>query len=563
MELTLSLLVEKLIIELKRLKKDSPNLNLQLEDDVKLIFFTELDQGSNLVSGDFNGKLKSFADTVYRKFESLGSWSIDHQMMLNSFLQERFLMANLVKNANLEIEKAKTISVRRDESVKKYESEIGLLEGYISKIRSSLQQGGVSAEQDSVLNNIFREFDTYITTRIVGEPVRMLGELAISDARIQSLIREKDAEILRLRDRIFAVEKSRSVGSTSDSANKIIEVLRGENLKLKNELAQLHSLQGSAELIAGYKTEITNLQQRNLELEQTISNLRADLANYRKENEVGIKIYESNVKDSGVTGLDARSQSSSFHMSSPASEIKMVESSYRGTGDSNIRGSEALSAAKSREPTYASNLGDSKSGIKQEASYGTSQKDAPNRSTFQSDDRGSYDSRFSSSTQGAQGFGNTATSRYGTGSGISDVSGTGTSGYTSPQSGSSYSSQSGSSYTSGQAPSSYTGQTGTGYAGYSATGATYGQQPSSLSGSGTGSGYTTSSRTATFQGPTGTTGYTGYTSGTGAVGGATGTTGATNISGTSAGQTQGGSRFGTTSYSSSYRGQSGQGGQGR
>ena len=80
-------MVEKLIIELKRLKKDSPNVNLQLEDDVKLIFFTELEQGSNLVSGDFNAKLKSFADTVYRKFESLGNWSVDHQMMLNSFLQ--------------------------------------------------------------------------------------------------------------------------------------------------------------------------------------------------------------------------------------------------------------------------------------------------------------------------------------------------------------------------------------------------------------------------------------------------------------------------------------------
>ena len=36
-------------------------------------------------------------------------------------------MANLVKNANLEIEKAKTISIRRDESVKRYESEIGVL----------------------------------------------------------------------------------------------------------------------------------------------------------------------------------------------------------------------------------------------------------------------------------------------------------------------------------------------------------------------------------------------------------------------------------------------------
>lgn len=87
MELTLSLLVEKLIIELKRLRKDNPNINLQLEDDVKLIFFTDLDQGSGLVNADFNGKLKSFADSVYRKFESLGSWSIDHQMMLNSFLQ--------------------------------------------------------------------------------------------------------------------------------------------------------------------------------------------------------------------------------------------------------------------------------------------------------------------------------------------------------------------------------------------------------------------------------------------------------------------------------------------
>jgi hypothetical protein len=50
----------------------------------------------------------------------------------------------------------------------------------------------------------------------------MLGDLAISDARIQSLIREKDAEILKLRDRIFGLEKSKFTGGTSESANKII-----------------------------------------------------------------------------------------------------------------------------------------------------------------------------------------------------------------------------------------------------------------------------------------------------------------------------------------------------
>jgi hypothetical protein len=113
MELTLSLLVEKLILELKRLKKDNPNINFNLEEDVKLIFFAELDSGSRSVSEDLNAKMKSFSDTIYRKFEALGNWSLDHQLMLNSFLQERFMMANLVKNVNLEMEKSKNIAIKR------------------------------------------------------------------------------------------------------------------------------------------------------------------------------------------------------------------------------------------------------------------------------------------------------------------------------------------------------------------------------------------------------------------------------------------------------------------
>jgi hypothetical protein len=100
MELSLSLLAEKLIIELKRLKKDYPNINLDLEEDVRLIFFSELDGSYRASDGDLTSKLKSFSEGINRKFESLGAWSKDHQLMLNSFLQERFLMANLVRNAN-------------------------------------------------------------------------------------------------------------------------------------------------------------------------------------------------------------------------------------------------------------------------------------------------------------------------------------------------------------------------------------------------------------------------------------------------------------------------------
>jgi len=40
MELSLSLLVEKLILELKRIKRENPSVNLDLEDDVRLLFFT-------------------------------------------------------------------------------------------------------------------------------------------------------------------------------------------------------------------------------------------------------------------------------------------------------------------------------------------------------------------------------------------------------------------------------------------------------------------------------------------------------------------------------------------
>lgn len=67
----------------------------------------------------------------------------------------------------------------------------------------------------SIVGNIFADFDKYIQTSVMtGEPVRMLGDLNVTDQRIQSLLREKDAEILRLRDRIFSIEKSR-VGSSS------------------------------------------------------------------------------------------------------------------------------------------------------------------------------------------------------------------------------------------------------------------------------------------------------------------------------------------------------------
>ena len=85
----------------------------------------------------------------------------------------------------------------------------------------------------------------------------------MTDLRIQSLIREKDTEILRLREKIFEVERSQIKG-TSESSSQIIKILQDENLKLKNEINSLRVEGGSAELIASYKLDISNLNQRIL-----------------------------------------------------------------------------------------------------------------------------------------------------------------------------------------------------------------------------------------------------------------------------------------------------------
>ena len=53
-------------------------------------------------------------------------------------------------------------------------------------------------EVDSILDNIFREIDSYGAGRL--ELTSYLGDLHIADQRVQSLIREKDADLSRMRD---------------------------------------------------------------------------------------------------------------------------------------------------------------------------------------------------------------------------------------------------------------------------------------------------------------------------------------------------------------------------
>jgi hypothetical protein len=115
-ELALSVLVEKLIGEIRGIKQSNPNLKLNLDEDLQLIFFSEAFNNGAL-SADLNAQLRSYKESQYNKLFSLGkTWTGDHEVIVNTILEERFSMANMVKHANLEIEKAKTIADQRLEA---------------------------------------------------------------------------------------------------------------------------------------------------------------------------------------------------------------------------------------------------------------------------------------------------------------------------------------------------------------------------------------------------------------------------------------------------------------
>lgn len=72
---------------------------------------------------------------------------------------------------------------------------------------------------------------------------------------------------------------------------------------MKNEISELRTHAGNAELISSYKIDITNLNARILELEQEKSNLQAELSNSKREFEARLRIYEENAKLGGLTRI--------------------------------------------------------------------------------------------------------------------------------------------------------------------------------------------------------------------------------------------------------------------
>lgn len=124
--------------------------------------------------------------------------------------------------------------------------------------------GKVGIEVESIVNTIFLDVDRINSGQL--ELIRDLGDLKITDNRIQSLIREKDAELYRLRDELTSLSKLKSTINNEAAHNRTVQVLNEENSRLKSEINSLRIERGSSELIASYKQQIQVLNERIHEL---------------------------------------------------------------------------------------------------------------------------------------------------------------------------------------------------------------------------------------------------------------------------------------------------------
>lgn len=88
--LTSAVLIDKLLMELKKVKLNNPNVKMQLDHDIMHLFGDQLDPISQKYGNNYNQLLDEYSKAIYSKFNSYGTFTLDHQRMLREFIEERF-----------------------------------------------------------------------------------------------------------------------------------------------------------------------------------------------------------------------------------------------------------------------------------------------------------------------------------------------------------------------------------------------------------------------------------------------------------------------------------------
>lgn len=114
-----------------------------------------------------------------------GNWTNDHELMLNTILEERFAMANLVKQANLEIEKVKSISDKRAAALREKETQYLQISKQLSEFYRVVgelyetNEGRRVLSGSSHFSKLYTDLGQWIKSDFVvrlEEPLKIIGD---------------------------------------------------------------------------------------------------------------------------------------------------------------------------------------------------------------------------------------------------------------------------------------------------------------------------------------------------------------------------------------------------
>ena len=130
-------------------------------------------------------------------------------------------MAEMIQNADLEMESIKLYTDQQTGQINKSNKDLAAMTNFLKRISNIIQENRPVNEIVAVID----EFGRYDSS-IIQEPTIALGDLMI-DNRVTSVLREKDAQISSLRDTIFSLQKSRGAQSPEEH-DMTIKVLKSE-----------------------------------------------------------------------------------------------------------------------------------------------------------------------------------------------------------------------------------------------------------------------------------------------------------------------------------------------
>lgn len=130
-QVTLAMIISKLLGELLRIKQSNPNVKLDIDTEILKIFSDQHRDKTGLLQGVSDGKFIDGIHKIYGFYENFlsnlggSNLSWEQQLIYTAALEERLLVASLIDEANLQIKKAQTISDKRGEAFRVLKQSIG------------------------------------------------------------------------------------------------------------------------------------------------------------------------------------------------------------------------------------------------------------------------------------------------------------------------------------------------------------------------------------------------------------------------------------------------------